>query len=582
MYKNHGLMPTIMQQAHVKNLHSIEIIKGRAQQQRNNGHVLQHGACFLRNIESHSVTHYAETARNPLLYENASVSSEEDIATDLSTGAPRSAAEPIERDSSDTGVLVIDTSHMDYDETDVLDTTTRSVSAQSTQRTKCTLVEDYLSPKTGAQETVFTLCIRNLDIGSDRFDYDTLDAMQQFINESREKLKKHERIIAEAAPIIRAQHLTHVNLSVPKNTKTTLYAQIQHNGKLKYINVQQHDNIYDEDQTVLCKQNHILDTWVGNIQHINYQYLYDSLDALFAIVYTHSDIQQTLSSTELAHSMLNTIFYSMHFPINVHNEAIKHYTHRDYTTGRLESPNMPIAAPVCSTGDMNTTMITELAHMSVLMDIHRYTVEIDETFAYQLATALLDDIVKLWLIRQTIMPQQHMYDLFAYGIVPAAQDMLPSDYEQHLDVLRAPAHMLVRTRSPQTTTEYMRNALTLGTTEMCTWACAVSCLKAAAYMSIVPSAKRYRLLSNINDIVRNIDTRFNHFTTINKRNICAHTMRLNIKDVSGGAMPLFCMVICNILSLSQALNNITTMPSYILNTNNLIVIHENIVQTLNM
>ena len=578
MYKNHTSMPQIMQQAHVHTLKSITFIKDKIAQQESYGDILQHAVSYdTQHIGEQRLTHYYHYGDYFPLQVYADSSDESDVSEDY---ADSEHIKYIQQDEKkDTYTLeaqkihdVIDNEIVLVDEdplqSDALLTHSVTLPGNTTQvssdlnehsvkthngRTTCELLKGG-THKEQEPVTVLALQIRDLKVESPEFTLEALNAIQTFVTEARQKLAHNENPISEHGPTILTYKGIHSHMFSTGNlTDTQIGIQIQSNGKLKYNYIYEEGD-KDRNKTLLCRQGYILNTWNGYIQQIDYKRLYNSLDALFAVIYAQLHIQRsTLSQALVAKSDICNMFHSMHFPLQQY-DVICHYARTD---GVASAPNMPIIATVCDSEACNAT-ITELAHMSIIMSMHKHFVTLKDTFAYELINALLEDIEHLWQLRETLMPENtHVCDIFEYGVVPVIHDVLPRDYGAFEDVFVVPEYMKTCTYRESSADQYALSLLTKGTNEMHTWGYAVSCLYAAIWESLAHSHTQHTLAVYLESVAAKIDKRLNHFVDNNKVNICKTMMTLHIQELSGGAMPLFCMAICSVMSLSQALDKIT-------------------------
>ena len=564
MYKNHTAMPHIVQQQHAQHLKSISLIRIKMAQQKENGDVLQHSMGYVRSA-----------AKLPLLchdYDKDTFPLNEQCDSD--SDDDEDEYESV-RDAEEQTVNGAEKTEKAHTQSTRRVSMSKDTEIYDANETVCAVLDKY-KDNNRRLKTVLALYIPDLNMQSPNFTHEVLDKMQQFITHARESLKQNKDPIVQHHPSILTHQSIHSHTCCISRElgSTYLHVQIQDDGRLQYIHTLKDE--CDDKNKLLCRQNYMLDTWSGKIQQIDYKHLYDSLDALFAIVYTHSHIQQVLSPIKAAKTEMCAIFHDMHFPNQEQQHVILHYTSMSG-----ESPNMPIAAKIYSSKDKGIT-ITELAHMSVLLDIHKHFVTAHETFAYQLARALLDDITTLWQIREELMPKQrHERDVYAYGIVPVVQDVLPTDFQRVATVFSVPEYMKeYKHHSQSLSQDYVCDLFTKGTKEMCTWCLAISCLQAATAESLGYSKEQVDFALKIDDMVRTIDKRFSHFSERKVLSICSTMLTKNIQDrlmqdVAGQAMPLFCMVICNVLSLSQALDKITIMHNgkRKLNKDNLISVH---------
>ena len=451
---------------------------------------------------------------------------------------------------------------------------------------RCEVLYSRTSSKTQRAETLLALCIPDVSTYDTTFDYDALDAIQQFVNMSRHKLQTHatspfqgissalvkQCIDADCTDGIMQHELNTVQLRLQLNENGTI---------VRYINIYANTDTYNHCTVV--KRNDTIDG-SNSIPQINYQCLYDSLDALFAIIYANVDPQFLVSvDSHLAYSMLYDIFKDMHFPGRNTRGKDKH----DVTL------YMPISFILCSsrldTGER--VDITELTHMSVLLSLHSHFMPTEETFAYQLALELIRDIKKLWNIRKELMPAplgnvkvtQYNCDLFKYGIVLVTNDTLPYDFNRYFTI------RTTRSTGNISSAAMLCNALTYGTTEMCVWGYTLSCVKDAIYalwshQSVETHSEVKCLTRKIERLTQKIDKRFSYFHPDLLVQPCHTFFSRNMVSAAGSAMPLFCMAICGVIDLSCTLHNITQSDDtykYELNTSNLMRISAETFATLN-
>ena len=566
MYKNHTSMPQIMQQAHVHTLKSITLIKSKVTQQEAAGCLLQHTLCC--NKTEYSVLP-AKQQQRPSAYplrcaKYVSSSEDSDSSDDNSSSMSEHTASITCKNTKD---FVPAEKREQYD----------TVNQSKTIYTKCTQIENtYINPQTHETEVLFAFRICNLYPEDSNFNHKALDAMQQFIDTARKEVEQNkDPFTYENALLLTTQKLhLHKHSLSSDIVKTQFRIQLDSCGRLVYVSVKDLECTDRSENTLICMQDYILRRWNGYIQHIDYKCLYDSLNALFAVVYINSDIQAAVLCDNPidAQEYLYRIFRGMHFPAVVHKKAIQHYQrlHVDDADTVL---NMPLAFTHCEFEDIETINITELAHMSIILDLHRDFIPLAFTFAYDLASRLVYDLQQLWIRREALMPVAHTTsDLLEYGIVPVAQDMLPHDYEQYL---RVPEYMKSFVAHDKNTEQYLDQLYAKGTNEMCTWGYATAFLSAAIRASMPANFRRRSLLTDVEIIATSADSRFMRFSgicNIHALPICSNMAKAEVHLYSGQAMPLFCMVICNVMSLSQAINNITKTNgnNIVLNTDNMI------------
>ena len=446
-----------------------------------------------------------------------------------------------------------------------------------TPRTTCVALETIWNAETKNRDTIFRLCIRNLDASDHNMASETLDALQEFIFEGRQQLLQHQNPIARTIPDILTKHNIHtrtyeVDLRAEHRENKQLILQIQTDGSLRYVSVKR-DNNPRETQILMHRQGHLIEHWSGNIQQIDYQCLYGSLNALFNAIYAHFDLVLVILYPLESRRDLYGIFHNMHFPDCSLGRAFTPVT----VIKEQPIPNMSLSDVVYyDSNDKDNTSITKLAHMSILMNIHSQLMPAEVTFAYELARALKSDLTKLWEFREELMPRTDEYDAFQYGIVPVVQDTLPARYTEYPLVLTAPQYMKHRRREKPNISGYIHSTLTTGTNEMCTWGCAIACLLAAVKETLGSGLQYHALMAEIETLKIKINTRFMHFSTKAKCQVCNKFIEYNVQELSGGAMPLFCMVICNVLSLSCSLNNIACKQDNktVLRRDNLILLHK--------
>ena len=585
MYKNYNVMPLITQHSCVQQLQSVDLIRQKMELEHDRGDILVHSAHYSEEYDDdEQIIYDLPKNKNPLMYrfeaesssdsddvsDNAvGASSDSDSVSDSAAGACAAAQSPQIEDRApqsdvdseeQTKPKKSDMIKVDADENDV----------------SCTFVEDYTDMTTGDTETIFELRIRNLNMKVDVVDVEVIDAMQQFVDNARKKLKQGEHPICKGASIAYAQQQIYTNVfyTLPQNSHLDI--RVHNDGQIQYMRI----NTRNKENIIMRKNDHLLSTWNGKIQQIDYQCLYDSLDALFAIIYMNADIQCTLLSDQMAKKIIGDMFHSMHFPANTHRAISLHYANID-SKGKAAYPNMPIAEIVC-VDDTHNAAMTNLSHMSVLLDLHKHFVDTEATFAYQLIGAMMQDITDLWSLRCSLMPQQQECDLFAYGIVPVVQDALPQDYAQHENTLIVPEYMKTRINHSQNMTDYAQLIITLGTNEMCTWGCAAVFLHAAIRESFKNIEQYHKVLNSLELLMSKIDTRFECFLNATSMKVCKKLREYEIHQLSGQAMPLFCMVLCNLMSLSQAMHNIMVenTDTRILNKSKLIRVHRDSWQKL--
>ena len=573
MFSSHERMLRITRQPHVCKLKSMSLIRSKAKRQKYDGDILQHEVYYINPTQLSRMTYCDPSKRPAAQYNNvvATNNKQELRASNYSEQLTDAIAlgetevlgtlKLTEEEITVQSAVTLKSSPVNDNESIESDTCATSYT-QSTQsshepQATCALLGGHLNYSNGQQDAVFTLHINNLSIRDELFTQKTLQAIQVFVDEGYEKIQRHENPIANILPHILTRQYIHTMAAtnMPEsaiNKSLTLKLQIQGDGKLQYISAESNKNTHEGGYVFICKQNYILDTWIGHIQHIDYQCLYNSLDTLFTYVYADTDIQIALSRSPRILQRFYSIFHNMHFPAHASNTLSNRYTE----IGKEIVAHIPIATAICNDSNaQNTTVITELAHMSVLIDIHRQLVDIGETFAHELTRELSTDILGLWTFRELIMPKASEYDAFKYGIVPVVQDILPYDYDKYTGVLMIPQYMRGKICSKKSLNEYMGRMLIDGTYEMYTWGYALVCLHAATRLSLVESKAQAYIMSKLESIMQQVDERFTHFLGT-KMNICAQMMELHIHEISGGAMPLFCMAICSVMSLSQALHNI--------------------------
>ena len=325
---------------------------------------------------------------------------------------------------------------------------------------------------------------------------------------------------------------------------TTLAIQIQCDGTLRYIEMCS-DHNPRKHETLLQKYT-ILPLWTGRIQQIDYQCLYSSLDALFAVVYANTDIKEYRHCQGSELSTLHRMFHSMQF------HDLKEYKVFSPEANQETHPRVPLLETYKHNNCGDNMHITELTHMSVLLNAHKQLLNAEDTFAYELATALISDLINLWSFREQMMPTTQEYDVFEYGVIITVQDVLPYDYMSYPNIISVPYELQQMHLTTQCTQAYIQHIFTIGTYEMCTWAHALECLKGAIRLSLKPEASS-ALLESLEDMQHHIAIRFAHFCNKESVQMCNMLSDCGIHLLAGGAMPLFCMVICNIMSLSYSL-----------------------------
>ena len=521
----------IIQQPGIQSLESIMLLKHKMEQQQNNNGIL-----------CHDVKHYVIHSEDCSTTHEQAECTEIDIEKDLESGKEMSEQTKTVDEMQTTGAVY------------VCDIIARSGAALSL----------YMHYTEDCQAHVL------------------LDALHQFVHEGETSLQENNSIFDVMSPYVRvslySQHCARV---YHEATTMLVDLQIQHDGSLKYMQAYS-SNTEQRQDMLLYRQNNIMHTWSGKIQQIDYKHLYDSLDALFTIAYARSNIRATImfSSIDMCKQMWRNIFNGVHFT------NFEYYTLLDPLTQRIEHMNMPIAHVVFDAGyyriddilDREQITITELAHMTILMNMHKHMVNTKDTFAYNLANALLNDIKRLWELREHLMPKVRKYDIWQYGVVPVIQDTIPYDHHKHTDTIKVPEYMLMHSsniKDAQSTEEYVSNIHMYGTREMCVWGCAAACLRAAVQSSLRKGKIRNELIHNIETVGNQVDKRFKHFSNDFKLQIYERLLSYDMAQISE-PMPLFCLVLCNVLSLSNSLTFIscTYEGREQLNTKNLIRLYQ--------
>ena len=564
-HEQHSLL-SVINKPHICGLSTISLIKNGAAKQKKEGKILSQEARYMY-----------ETREYPMMYDE-DTSDDYDVEKDKQQGDVEASLDSSEQNLSDTTSLEKTKSESEQMQpltlqmqsesfTGRLDNVVKTLNELEPQpRVTCVLFEDYFDAAAGKPEVMLGLRIRNIQPDDKDFSQQAINAIAEFVDASNEQLKRKEDPIERVLPhAVLTQcmytHEAHVTTIDHKKEKTRLSIQIDSNGKIKYLSAY-HKYDYETDgqpknsTMSLYRQNYLMDTWSGKIQQIDYQCLYDSLDALFAVLYSQIDVQHILVSKRVTVQMLDSFMHHMHFPQAMYKRLKTQYNDLHPNT-TLKVPDMPLANEVSTSSAQDSVVITELTHMSVLMDMHRHMLEEKETFAYKLANALLTDMIFLWQVREELMPRTDEYDAFQYGIVPVAHDTLPKDYNEQKKLLTMPEYMLQYKKVAQTSASYLRAAFTTGTNEMCTWGFAISFLYAAIHTSIKQGAEQLRLLASVRSLCEEVDKRFNHFTKLETFNIYSKMLEPCAKIVSTQAMPLFCVSICSVISLSQAIYNIS-------------------------
>ena len=549
-------IPCITQQSSVQKAHIVYLVLQRARAQRR-------GELLRYNVHYESNMYKAYTQNN----EDLSVDSDSNSVTTTALCQKRTS----ETHSASSGCSCISCATSPPEVLDSEFSATEELideracfwhdSGLYSERVTCTMFSSFFNGDTNEHETMLHVRIRNLDGYNDPLGQKALDALQEFINAKRtppcHSLITYANIGIQIHQRIHSQK--NKTLLLHKTSKKACIAmQVSDDGDIMYTNVYN-----DNPRNILIyKQGHSVQQWGRYIPQIDYQCLYDSFDVLFAAIYAGVDMTQAMQDPEKFQRILHNMFHSMHFPV------LDDFNVLDELTQRILPPKMPIADIVYSSDHHdNSVVITKLAHMSILIGMYGHLIGVSTNVATHMVDALYTDLMLLWKLRENLMPQKQEYDIFEYGIVPVIQDVLPYDYMQYsteLSVPAAPSHIkcLKCCNTQISTIEYIRNLFQFGSQEMCTWGCAITCLTAAikeAWSSeaISTSAQINMLIDNIGDLGEKIDTRFKHFTHRLEYNVCKRFAQYNMRDLSGGAMPLFCMAICNVLSLYQALDAIT-------------------------
>ena len=564
MFSSHNNIPQITQQQYIHKLTSMSLLHEKVHAQKLKDVPLQHEAHYFDVQKKSSVTYCAYSQYRSTQHRDTDDKQKEntfkksrqhnDVDRDVETcSTVCTTKDNVTSLLEDTIVTQNDLCMSD---------TSDLLQEHDINRVRCALLEGRINQQNGIQEAILTLCVRNLSVRNGNFEQEVLEAMKDFVFRGEINLVVNRPVIANVLPnIIAKQRIysqVHTSMFVNSHLNVKLNLQIHNDGRLEYIHMcRVHDDCNDGTFVFLCRQNYMLETWFGHIPQINYHCLYDSLDALFAVIYANIDIRLVILCKDYATQVLGNIFYSMHFAAYIKDISIRRGV--DDHTGEIHHliMSMPISDIVCS-NNTKDVVITELAHMSVLMDIHRKFVDVGDTFAYTFAYNLTTDILNLWDHRNKLMPEDaDKYDAIKYGIIPVIQDTLPYDYKLHTDKFIVPRHMHERIVGTQDITKYMQDILVNGTCEMCTWGYALACLHAATKLSLVDCKQKTHILLTLKTLVTKIDARFAHFSGI-KVNVCDRMMQCKLQEISGQAMPLFCMVMCNVFSLAQALHNVTT------------------------
>ena len=510
---------------------SINLIRSMAQQQRSQRGILQYDAQQVLPPEPITIHQHVFSERVPLLYNEYTLTNANDDVPRNDTDATQST-QATQSDPHDT----------------------------QQSRTRCTVLESCIHSATCARSTSFLFEVRNLNTQDQHFTSKALDAIQQFVTKAREDARQNIQPFETYSPVIMLQPNIHVHAHSFLGSKAE---------KLQ-LNLRIAQDMLDYDSVILCnKQNshnislqvrdHTLHKWCGLIPHIDYKSLYESLDPLFAIVYANTDIRAiAVSEPRVSQGIAYVAFKGMHFPTFDYSKYIRQYTIFDDQGHIVGAPYMPLAFVRCEAQTQGESIkITELAHMSILLTLHKQFVPATTTFAFQLSMAIIEDIQHLWEYRQSIMPVQQECDLFAYGIIPVVRDILPQDYAIYLKV---PQNSSLPIHAHMNTKHFMRDCSLRGTTEMCTWGCALAYTYAAMQESLPSNTEVNNLMQDIRQLACTIDIRFSHFhTNMQYARICNNILAQNVSHLSGGAMPLFCMAICNTLSLAQSLQSITEL-----------------------
>ena len=611
MYKG-GIMPSILGTKKFQ-LQSIDLIQQKVIQQASRAEPLSHEAS-TREYKAATIHYYPKNTGQPMqyyeYYDRSYDSSSDDSHSATTEHRQDVEARGLETeavytdgtkylDELDSTAQYLDSSenNVDYQcdiqdiiqniETHTIEVILDSASAvphtmvSAASTVKCEILCSKKAKATQRAETLLSMRISDLHIQDAQFDSRALDAMQQFIDTAREKLHRNAESQFQYAPtFILVQPHTHISaFAFPGDSpdhrleKVQLQMQLSHDGKtVHYTSINPRLGGVHNNDVLMCRQNCVSQDWCGKLPQIDYKCLYESIDALFAIVYSSVDTQFLVSLDASKHTVycaLYNTFKSMHFPTYTYHKKIQQYTCED-EHGKINAPYMPISSTICSGEILSDRRadITELTHMSILLDLHRRFVPTHLTFAYSLAQALLCDVQNLWRIRQQLMPSpaptnmsvpvaQHNCDLFKYGMVLTQNEKLPHDFREYFNILSN------HTIGSISSVCVVQNAILYGTTEMCTWGYTLACIKGAIKLSLQQQAVGVygdeidELTTEINNLVYSIGARFYYFHPNLRTKFSDTFTSHDMSQVSGGAMPLFCMAICCILDLSQTLYEIT-------------------------
>ena len=374
-----------------------------------------------------------------------------------------------------------------------------------------------------------------------------VNTLQKFVDEIRHRLAKAEDVFnlhssslelkgamkLHVMPNARAQSVM-INFEIRNH---------ENDGKfLQFIDNNMEDTV-DVDSMLMMgllhKNSYLVDSKydMRDLPTIHFEEYMRGLDYMFENIFTTPAYLLVREQPEM---QISNLFNAMHFPVGgrKHTETLDAFQERISSTpfASILSQQSVAVCDATKGKDKQMRYMTELSHMSIVIELQKQACKAQDTFAYNFLKCLISDIKLLFMHRQKIMPATQRVGRLEYGGVATPQDS-----------------------SHEIWTKYKRRYLSHGTSEMNLFCLGLAAISCAIKQSLL-SQDQPQLLRMIDTLASQMDTTFANFCSNVCSKLCSDTIpaleAIMLKH-SGGAAATLSLATLSMMSISKSLYKIT-------------------------
>ena len=276
-----------------------------------------------------------------------------------------------------------------------------------------------------------------------------------------------------------------------------------------------------------------------DLPEINCTRYINGLEHMFESVFT-------MPAYVLAHEQptekFRLLFNHMHFPIGGARNG------ESFIEFQSRVSNIPFAAVLAQQQEYITAInadaaepikaryITELSHMSIVIELQKQANVSQGTFAYNFLRQLLCDIDALFTIRQKLLPQKAKFESVEFGCIPTPQD------------------------TDELWERYKHKYIQYGTNEMNLFCIGLTAILCATKQALIVKDQR-EILSKIDALNVKFNIAFSRLSLKTCTKLCDYVMDSLapiILEHSGGAAATLSLAALSIMNLSTSLYSIAT------------------------